>query len=123
MLPAALPFPPGKTKEALPRAGPLRDGGAMPGIRPGPYLGKSDAARDRRRSVFRSLHHFAVQRDVEALGLDLLRNTKPDGPVDQLEDDQGHDDIVDEHDGDALDLVDDLRGVPLDQARGLADLF
>ena len=41
-------------------------------------------------------------------GFEVLRNPQSDGRVDDLEDDQRDNDVVNEHDGDAFDLLDDL---------------
>ena len=44
------------------------------------------------------LHDLAMQRQIEAFALDLFADAQPDDHVDDLEDDQGHDHVVDEHD-------------------------
>src|SRR5215217_2938606 len=70
-----------------------------------------------------ALHCFAVQREVEALALDLFFDAQSDDDVDHLEDDQADDRAVDEHDHDALDLVDELSRVAFEQAGGSAILL
>src|SRR5262245_744318 len=65
-----------------------------------------------------------MQREVEAFAFDFALHPQADRPVDQLEDDERDDDVVDEHDGDAFDLVDDLAGMSVDQsARYAAELL
>jgi len=39
------------------------------------------------------LHGLAVEREIEAFALDLLGHPQPDEDVDDLEDDQRHDDV------------------------------
>src|SRR5262249_25251649 len=68
------------------------------------------------------LDDFAVQCEVEALALDFVGDAQTDYGVDDLEQDQGDDRVVDEHDHNALDLVDHLCGIAFDQA-GRAAVF
>src|SRR5262245_60608224 len=61
-----------------------------------------------------------MQREVEAFALHFVRDAQADHGIDDLEQDQGNDPAVDQHDHNALDLVDYLRGIALDQAGGAA---
>jgi hypothetical protein len=61
----------------------------------------------------RSLHHFAVKRYIEALGLDILRHPQADRVLDPLQDDHGHDRVVGNDQRDALDLIEELGRVAL----------
>src|SRR5260221_3526422 len=66
----------------------------------------------------RLLECLTVEREIETLALDLLRHPQAYKDVDDLEDDQSHDDVVDEHGADADRLVDGLHPIALEQARG-----
>src|SRR5205823_4798358 len=57
------------------------------------------------------LHRLAMQGEIETFALHVLGDAQPDDRIENLEDDQRDDSIVDEHDGDAFDLVDHLAGV------------
>jgi hypothetical protein len=61
-----------------------------------------------------------VQREIETVALDVLADAQPDDQIDDLEDDQGHDHVVDKDRADADELIDDLAGIALDQAGGAA---
>src|SRR5215467_10040907 len=104
---------------------------AMPGVRPQPYL----VSHFRRRGLSReggtptaaapnvswkSLHDLAVERNIQTFHLDVPGYSKPDRPVDQLEDDKGDDDVINEHDRHTVDLIEDLGRIALDQAAGAA---
>src|SRR5208283_3674593 len=69
-------------------------------------------------SLLRLLHGLAMQREIETVALYLFGDSQADDHVDDLEDDQRHDGIVEEHDADALELVENLAGIAFDQARG-----
>src|SRR5262249_30178360 len=64
---------------------------------------------------------LAVQADVEPHGLALGVHPKADERVDHLQDDVGDDREVDEGDGHAGDLDQQLADIALDQAGGTAD--
>src|SRR5664280_3314413 len=63
-----------------------------------------------------------MQREIETVAFHLFGDPQADDHVDDLEKDQRDDGIVDEHDADALELVEHLAGVALDQA-GSAAIF
>src|SRR5580704_5413126 len=69
------------------------------------------------------LHGLAVQRDVETLALDVDGDAQANDEVDDLEDDQRDDGVISDDDGDALDLVEHLGGIALDEAGGSAVLL
>src|SRR5690349_16018267 len=71
------------------------------------------AFRDHARCL---LNRLAVQGEIEAFALHLFLHAQADHDVDDLQDDERHHEVVDEHDADADALVDDLRGIALDQA-------
>src|SRR5580704_3382533 len=62
------------------------------------------------------LDRLAVQREIEAVAFDFLADAKSDDEIDKLEDDQRHHDVVDEHDADADELIDDLAAIAFDQS-------
>src|SRR5689334_3621187 len=102
--------------------GPPQRTGRLPGIRPEPYLDQWRMIfyenRDPRSVIMlgRLLNRLAVQGEIEAFALHLSLHAQADQDVDDLQDDERHHEVVDEHDADADALVDDLRGVALDQA-------
>src|SRR4029079_9869838 len=69
------------------------------------------------------LNDLAVQSEIEAFAFDLFGDAEPDDRIDDLEQDQRDDGVIDNYDGDALDLVDHLGGIALDQAGGAAVLI
>src|SRR3984893_12185728 len=64
------------------------------------------------------LHGLAVQRDVETFALDFGGDAQADDEVDDLEDDQRDDGVIDDDDDHALDLVEHLGRIALDEAGG-----
>src|SRR6202034_2490322 len=66
------------------------------------------------------LHGLPVEGEIEPFTLDVLADAQPDDQIDDLEDDQRHDHVVDEHAADADDLVEHLAGIALDQSGGTA---
>src|SRR5271165_217974 len=69
-----------------------------------------------------SVNDFAVQREIEAVALDLLRDAQANRDIDDLEDDERDDRVVDNDDGDAQELVHELLDVALQKARMSAEL-
>src|SRR4029079_13578714 len=65
------------------------------------------------------VYGLAVEREIETLALDLVGDAQPDEDVDDLENDQRHDGVVAEHDEDAVELVEHLHRIAIEQA-GLA---
>ena len=57
-----------------------------------------------------------MQREVEAFTFGFFADAQPDHQVDNLEDDQGDNDVVHEHDRHADDLIEHLVGIAFDQA-------
>src|SRR6266851_8831634 len=80
-------------------------------------------ARRRCFDVNDLLYDFSMQREVEALALDILRHAQADEHLDHEEDDQADHGIIDEHRGDADALVEELSNVSLQHARGSAILL
>src|ERR1700738_4662559 len=70
-----------------------------------------------------SLNRLAVQRKSEAIALDLLGHAQADDEVENLEDDQRHDAVINEHRADADCLVDGLHEIAFEQAGGAAVLL
>src|ERR1700684_1456359 len=66
--------------------------------------------------ALRLLDGLAVQRQIEALPLDVFADPQPNRHVDEFENDQGYDHVVDEHAHDADDLIKELAGIAFDQA-------
>jgi hypothetical protein len=64
----------------------------------------------------RLLDRLAVQRQIEAVALDLFADAKHDDEIENFEDDQRHHRVVGDDDADADQLVDDLTGIAFDQA-------
>src|ERR1043166_9724583 len=62
------------------------------------------------------LHGLTMEGEVEAFLLDVAGHAQADDDVDDLEDDQRHDHVVADHDGDAVDLVEHLARVAFEQA-------
>src|SRR5262249_2107360 len=91
------------------------NGRAVPDVRPNRVLVQV--------FVDRSLHGLAMQSEVEALALDLLGDPQADEDVDDLEEDQRHDRVVDEHRADADRLIVELGHVALEHAGGAAVLL
>src|SRR5512132_643546 len=81
---------------------------AVPGLRP---------------NRISSMDGLAMQREIETLALHLIADAQADEDVDDFEDDQRHDGVVDEHDDDAIDLVEELSRIALEQAGGAAVLL
>src|SRR5215510_5619857 len=81
---------------------------AVPGLRP---------------NRISSVNRLAVQREIETLALHLIADAQADEDVDDLENDQRDDGVVDEDDDDAIDLVEELARISLEQAGGAAILF
>src|ERR1700676_2161106 len=69
------------------------------------------------------LYDFSMQREIEAVSLDVLRHAQADKHLDHGQDDQAGDGIIDEHDGDPDALVEELTNVALQNARGSAVLL
>ena len=61
-----------------------------------------------------------MQSEIETVALDFFADAQADHEIDELENDQGHDHVVDEHGADADALVEHLAGIAFDQARGAA---
>src|SRR5271168_1463263 len=74
-------------------------------------------------TTFILLHRLAVQRNVETLAFDVCGDAQTDGNVDDLEDDERDDDVINDDDGNALDLVEHLARIAFEQAGGPAILF
>src|SRR6185437_344943 len=89
-----------------------------------PLRGKEKGGARRAPPVRRGgtslLHSLAVESEVEAVALDLDIDPEPDHEVDDLEQDQADDHVVAHDDGDTEELVENLPGIALDQARGPA---
>src|SRR6266851_3570432 len=85
--------------------------------------GSCSDARGRCLDVNDLLHDFSVQREVEALALDILRHAQSDEHLDHEQDDQAGDGIINEDDGDADALIEELTNVPLQNTRGSAILL
>src|SRR5208282_2027985 len=66
------------------------------------------------------LNGFAVQRQIEAVALDLFLDAQAHDQIDRLEDDERDDGVIDQDDDDALRLVQHLEPIALDRARGAA---
>ena len=62
-----------------------------------------------------------MQREVEAF-ISTSAETRSPMVIEHLEDDERDDGVVDEDDGDAGDLIEDLPGIAFDQAGGAADI-
>ena len=71
----------------------------------------------------RLLYDFSVQREIETVALGILRNAQADEHLDHGEDDQAGDGIIDEDDGDADALIEELTDVSLQNARCSAVLL
>src|SRR6266567_6228112 len=71
----------------------------------------------------RLLYDFSVQREIETVALGILRNAQADEHLDHGEDDQAGDGIIDEDDGDADALIEELTDVSLQDARRSAVLL
>src|SRR5258706_313218 len=69
------------------------------------------------------LDRLAVEREIEALTLDLFRHPQADHNVKDLEDDQRHDRAINKHNGDADALIDELHGVAFKHAGCATILF
>src|SRR5690348_10385732 len=69
------------------------------------------------------LNRLAVQGDIEAFAFDIAADPQADHHVDDLEQDQGDHGVINDDDGDALELIDQRGGVALDQAGGAAVLL
>src|SRR5580704_15968822 len=67
-------------------------------------------------SAKKLLHRLPVQSEIEAVALDFFADAQPDDEIDDLENDQGHDHVVDEHGADADALVEHLAGIAFDEA-------
>src|SRR5271169_1144474 len=80
-------------------------------------------ARQRAAGRRSSVNDFAVQGEVEAVALDLVRDAQADDRFDDGENDDGDDCVIDNdrHDTDAL--IDDLARVALDEAGGASVLL
>src|SRR5215475_9368012 len=70
-----------------------------------------------------SLHNFAMERQIETIALDVLGYAQPDEDIDDLEDNQRHDAVVNEHGADTDGLVHDLHCIALKQASRAAVLL
>ena len=85
-----------------------------------PSVGPRGSQREGRDTARRSLSNgLAVQVDVEAVALVVLADPKADGGIDDLEQDEAHDGVIDDGDGDADQLGQDLAGIAVDPAHRL----
>ena len=55
-------------------------------------------------------------RDVEAFALLVFGDPEPDGDIDELQQDEADDGVIDDGDGDAIELGQDLAGIAVDPA-------
>src|SRR5215472_2913302 len=96
-----------------------------PRIAPGPPDGGAGAGSSAPTVVAIAplLHGFAVQCQVETVALGLLLDAQADDDVDHLEDDEAGEHVPRNDDRDALDLVEDLARIALEQAGGAAVLL
>src|SRR5262245_17466423 len=69
------------------------------------------------------MNRLAVNRNIETIALDLLFHAQTDDEVDNLEEDQRHDGVVDEHRANADCLVDGLHEIAFEQAGSAAVLI
>src|ERR1700744_3282345 len=106
---AQTPAPPEK-KWAPRRAPKVRGEELPPGGRQKPP-GAADLVND-----------FAVEGEIETIALHLFGDAQPDSDVDNLQDDEGHDRVVDDDRNHALDLIDELPDIALEQAGVAAEL-
>src|SRR6202030_637478 len=94
---------------------------AVPGLRPSRYPPQLCDLHCAVRPA--ALAGFAMERQIETLELDVLGHAQPDEDIDDLEDDQRHDAVVDEHGADADGLVHDLHCIAFKQASRAAVLL
>src|SRR5215469_9646771 len=75
------------------------------------------------RQIWLLLNRLAVQRQIEAVAFDLFGHAQSDRQIDDLQDDQRHDDVISEDDADADALIEHLAPIALKGACGVAVSF
>jgi hypothetical protein len=61
-------------------------------------------------------HSLPVKREIQSFDFDFGRGTKTNDEIDQLQQDQRHDRVIDDDDGDGVELYNHLVRIAVDQA-------